>query len=56
MIEKSSYGFKLICDICGYETGGFDNFKEAVDYKKEEGWKSQKVSDDEWEDICLECQ
>ena len=55
MIDKSNYGHKLICDICGYETDGFDDFQEAVDYKKDEGWKSQKVADG-WEDVCPECQ
>jgi len=55
MIEKNTYGFKLICDICGNEVDGFDTFQEAVEYKKDEGWRSQKVSDG-WEDICPECQ
>ena len=55
MINKGNYGYKLTCEICGYETDGFDTFQEAVDYKKDEGWKSQKVADG-WEDICPECQ
>ena len=55
MIEKNNYGYKLICDICGYETDGFDTFQEAVEYKKDGEWKSQKVADG-WEDICPNCQ
>ena len=55
MIDKSNYGYKLICDICGYEADGFDTVDEAVEYKKENGWKSEKYRG-EWEDICPECQ
>lgn len=55
MIAKSSYGYKLVCDSCGYEVDGFDCFQEAVDYKKENGWKSKKVGEDEWEDNCTNC-
>jgi len=45
-------GFVLICDICGEEApDSFDFFNQAVEYKKENGWKSQY-----WEDICPECQ
>jgi len=46
---------ELACDICGYAVTSFDSFQEAVDYKKEDGWKSQKHKG-EWEDICPECQ
>ena len=54
MIQKDNNGYELICDICGDSVTGFDNFKEAVVYKKDNGWKSQKAAD-EWEDICPEC-
>ena len=33
----------------------FPDFMDAVDYKKNNGWKSQK-RDGEWEDVCPECQ
>lgn len=46
---------ELTCDICGHCVSGFDSFHEAVDYKKENGWKSQKHKG-EWEDICPKCQ
>ena len=42
MIEKSNYGYKLICDICGYETDGFDAF-QAVDYKKRTDGKAKSI-------------
>ena len=32
----------------------FETFDEAVDYKVDEGWKSQR-RDSEWEDVCPDC-
>ena len=55
MIEREWDGFTLTCDICGHEIKPFDSFQEAVQYKKDEGWRSQK-RDGEWEDICPDCQ
>jgi len=46
--------FELVCDTCGYTVTGFDNFMEAVDYKKENEWKSIKTPDG-WEDACDNC-
>ncbi len=54
-IEKID-NYSLICDICGeYASEEFTYFHEAVDAKKALGWKSQKRND-EWEDVCPECQ
>lgn len=48
--------FVLLCDVCGEEENEqFDDFYDAVEYKKSEGWKSQRVNG-EWLDICPECQ
>jgi hypothetical protein len=50
--------FELKCDICGIiETEMFDSFQDAVDFKTDtnNGWRSRK-EDDEWLDICWECQ
>lgn len=56
MIEGNlKKGYELICDICGDTVEGLDDFDEAVEYKKENGWVSE-ISEDEWEDICPECQ
>lgn len=55
MIVKSNNGYKLVCDCCGYEVDGFDCFLEAVDYKKENDWKSKKIGEEEWEDNCPNC-
>lgn len=48
-------GYELICDICGDTVEGLDDFDEAVDYKVDNGWVSE-INNDEWEDICPECQ
>jgi hypothetical protein len=57
MIERDFNGlYTLTCDICGEEAlETFEKFSEAVQYKKDEGWKSQKHKG-EWEDVCPECQ
>lgn len=56
MIDKQSGQYYLICDICGEEAEEtFDDFYDAVEYKKENGWKSQKRNSG-WQDVCPECQ
>lgn len=47
--------FSLICDRCGSEAGHFDDFNEAVDEKKNYGFRSVNTSG-VWEDVCEECQ
>ena len=54
-IEKEGSKYYLYCDICGEEAEEFFGFYEAVQYKKQNGWKSQKYKG-EWEDVCPECQ
>jgi hypothetical protein len=55
-IERDGDFYTLTCDVCG-ETASemFFEFADAVDFKKREGWKSQKHWG-EWEDVCPECQ
>lgn len=49
MIEKSDKVFHLTCDICGEKAlEVFFEFNEAVNYKKMNGWKSQRRYG-EWE-------
>ncbi|MTI95210.1 MAG: hypothetical protein FH749_06935 [Firmicutes bacterium] len=46
----------LTCDVCGEEPPEiFNDFDDAVDYKKANGWQSKKRNG-EWEDICPDCQ
>lgn len=55
MIEtRYGKGVVLVCEECGREVKYFDEFQDAVDYKKENGWKSQRDKDG-WKDICPEC-
>jgi len=55
-IQKEDGFYCLYCDICGEEAEKrFFDFYEAVQYKKQNGWKSQK-NKGEWEDVCPECQ
>lgn len=55
-IERDSGFYTLTCDICGEEVNEqFYDFQEAVNYKKDNDWKSQKHNG-EWQDICPECQ
>jgi hypothetical protein len=54
-------GFDLTCDNCEFcpneEEGEFSEFNDAVEYKKDNGWKSVKnVFSDTWSDLCPDCQ
>lgn len=44
------------CDECGdtFDTGRED-FKEAVQAIKDDGWKFKKGDDGEWEHNCSQC-
>lgn len=47
-------GYTLTCDGCGEEFY-FDDFYEAVEFKKEHDWKSKKNKDGNWEEFCPDC-
>lgn len=53
MINKEYGKFKLVCDNCDKEEA-FDTFTDAIDYAREEGWKTVKVTSD-FEHYCDEC-
>ena len=57
MIEGSEdFGYTLTCDYCGEMCDeNFNEFTEAVEYKKEYGWKSVKDKNDDWQELCPEC-
>lgn len=49
------FGYTLTCDECEMEEGEvFDEFMEAVEYKKSNGWHSVRKNG-EWNDVCPEC-
>lgn len=56
MIEKFGDDmYQLECDNCGHCTDEtFDSFMEAVEFKKENNWKSIKTNG-EWKELCPEC-
>ena len=46
----------LTCDICGEESHiRFFEFNDAVEFKKENGWRSTKDNNG-WVDVCPDCQ
>ena len=57
MIEKIDENtFSLQCDNCGDDADEFfDSFMEAVDFKKDNGWKSLKDSQGYWQELCPSC-
>lgn len=56
MIHQSAGFYVIECDECGEESEGFDDFYDAVEWKKDRsnGWRSRKV-DGDWQDLCPEC-
>lgn len=58
MIERiAEFEYELTCDICGESSGEtFEEFMEAVDWKKQSDWKSLKDSKNNWHDVCPDCQ
>lgn len=56
-IDKDAigYGYDLMCDNCE-DIVHQDNFEDAIQHKKDEGWKSVKDADGEWWDLCPGCQ
>jgi len=55
MIEKISGNYIPICDICGKELEGENDFYDAIKSKQDNGWKGIKQGK-EWIDVCAECQ
>jgi len=60
MITKEYNKYVLVCDVCGEEVGGFDDWEDALDYKTQEVWRSGRGEQldlkNEWIDICPKCQ
>jgi hypothetical protein len=53
-IEQSGGMFIPVCDVCCDELPAEFDFVNAVQAKKNAGWKSRKVNGD-WEDWCDAC-
>ena len=55
MIEKVGFNYELICDHCEENIYSFDEFIEAVNYKKKNNWNSIKSDLGNWYDLCPNC-
>ncbi len=55
MIEKRGNKYILECDYCSNYIDELEDFQDAVDYKKANNWKSEKI-EEEWFDKCPNCQ
>ena len=55
MIERFGNRYELQCDYCSNYVDDFEDFQEAVDYKKANGWKSKNING-EWLDKCPNCE
>lgn len=56
MINKINNIYKIICDSCGeIFNEDFYTFPDAVEYKRINGWRSVKVSEGNWDEICSDC-
>lgn len=56
-IERNDMGgWRLVCDICGTHAGDYQSPSDAVDQAKEFNFRSYRISEDHWEDICSHCQ
>ncbi len=55
MINGNNYeGYELECEVCGKVVDCFDEFLDAVEFKRQNGWKSVKING-VFEDHCEEC-
>ena len=55
MIQREGWNHSLICDHCEDSKDGFEEFDEAVKYKKRNGWKSVQSTRGAWFEFCPKC-
>ena len=54
--QRGEWRYVIVCDECGRsEVKYFNTLDEAVEYKRDNGWKS-KEDDGEWVTLCPNCQ
>lgn len=57
MIDREYGKHILSCDTCGEEVEErFDSFQDALDYQKQNGWKSIPCGGGIWQNECPSCQ
>ena len=55
-LDKIHGEYHLSCDICGEgPQRPFESFDEAVQYKRDNDWKSSRNSSHDWQDACPDC-
>lgn len=56
VIDKHFGDYILVCDYCEEEAEEcWDTFQDAVDGKRKLGWKSKRIGNGRWKDICPNC-
>lgn len=56
MIQKIYCGYVIICDNCEHQASeSYETWQDAVDAKKENGFKSKKYGNG-WMDLCEDCE
>ena len=53
-IDRKNKEFVLYCDMCGKSINCY-SFDDAVQYKKDNEWSSEKQKDGEWVELCEKC-
>ena len=43
------------CDVCGEVEKGFSDWSEAKEWMFDNGWRSARGKDGEWESLCVVC-
>lgn len=56
IVKNSNSSYTLFCDYCSNSVDDFEDFFEAVNYRKSHNWKSFKNKNDDWMDKCPVCQ
>lgn len=48
---------RISCDACDFEPEdvGFEDFREAAAWARQNGWLNRKGQDEEWETLCPIC-
>ena len=55
MIDREYGKFIPTCDVCGEILTAQDEFSDAVEDIKDQGWSANKI-DGEWVHLCPDCQ
>ena len=54
-IERFADAYTPTCDMCSAELPEEFSFEDAVDSKKQNGWRSVRDTGGDWCDLCPDC-